>query len=198
MIAGMAQFLDTQFTDPAVTAVANVSPAAITVGASTAAASGATAAAARADLAASVAVFTAANIPLSGSVWLMNDSNAFGISMSMNALGQPLFPGMTAQGGTLFGMPVVVSNNVSNRIVLVHAPSILFADEGGVRIDVSREATIQLDSAPTDTVDATTVYHSLWQRNLIGLKAERMITWIRARTAAVRYITAAAYTGAAS
>jgi HK97 family phage major capsid protein len=198
MIAGMAQFLDTQFTDPAVTAVANVSPAAITVGASTAAASGATAAAARADLAASVAVFTAANIPLSGSVWLMNDSNAFGISMSMNALGQPLFPGMTAQGGTLFGMPVVVSNNVSNRIVLVHAPSILFADEGGVRIDVSREATIQLDSAPTDTVDATTFYHSLWQRNLIGLKAERMITWIRARTAAVRYITSAAYTGAAA
>jgi hypothetical protein len=125
----------------------------------------------------------------------MSDSNAFGLSMSMNALGQPLFPGMTAQGGTLFGMPVIVSNSLSTRIVLVHAPSILFADEGGVRIDVSREASVQMDSAPTDTVDATTVYLSLWQRNLIGLKAERMITWIRARTAAVRYITAAAYVG---
>ena len=195
MIGGMSQFLDTQFTDPAVTAVANVNPAAITVGASTAAASGVTAAAAKADLAASVAVFTAAGIPLDGSVWLMNDSNAWGISISMNALGQPLFPGMTAQGGMLFGMPVVVSNNVSNRVVLVHAPSILYADEGGVRIDVSREASIQMDSAPTDTVDATTVYISLWQRNLVGLRAERMITWIRARTAAVRYITAAAYIG---
>ena len=42
---------------------------------------------------------------------------------------------------------------------------------------------------------ATTVYISLWQRNLIALRAERMITWIRARTAAVRYITAAAYVG---
>ena len=195
MIAGMAQFLDSQFTDPAITAVANVNPAAITVGASTAAAGGVTAAFAKADLAASVAVFTAANIPLAGSVWIMSDSNAWGIAISMNALGQPLFPGMTAQGGTLFGMPVVVSNNVSNRIVLVHAPSILFADEGGVRIDVSREASIQMDSAPTDTVDATTVYVSLWQRNLVGLRAERMITWIRARTAAVRYITAAAYVG---
>lgn len=195
MIGGMAQFLDTQFTDPAITAVANVNPAAITVGASTAAAGGVTAAFAKADLAASVAVFTAAGIPLDGSVWLMSDSNAWGISISMNALGQPLFPGMTAQGGTLFGMPVVVSNNVSNRIVLVHAPSILFADEGGVRIDVSREASIQMDSAPTDTVDATTVYVSLWQRNLVGLRAERMITWIRARSTAVRYITAAAYVG---
>jgi len=195
MIAGMGTFLDQQFNDPAVTAVANVNPAAITVSASTAAASGVTAAAAKADIAASIAVFTAANVPLDGSVWLMNDSNAFGLSISLNALGQPLFPGMSAQGGTLFGMPVIVSNNVSTRVILVHAPSIFYADEGGVRIDVSREASVQMDTAPTDTVDATTVYLSLWQRNLVGLKAERFITWIRARTAAVRYITAAAYVG---
>ncbi len=195
MIAGMSQFLDTQFIDPTVAVSANVSPASITNGASTAAASGVTSAAAKADLAASVAVFTAAGIPLSGSVWLMSDSNAFGLGLSVNALGQPLFPGMSITGGTIFGIPVVVSNNVGNRVVLVHAPSILFADEGGVRVDVSREATVQMDSAPTDTVDATTVYQSLWQRNLIGLKAERMITWIRARTAAVRYISAAAYVG---
>jgi HK97 family phage major capsid protein len=196
MIAGMGAFLDVQFQDPAVAAVANVNPASITNGASTAAASGATAAAAKADLAASVAVFTAAGIPLDGSVWLMNDSNAWGLSVSVNALGQPMFPGMTAMGGTLMGMPVVVSNHLSTRVVLVHAPSILFADDGGVSIDVSREASVQMDSAPTDTVDATTVYLSLWQRNLVGLRAERMVTWIRARTAAVRYITAAAYTGA--
>jgi HK97 family phage major capsid protein/HK97 family phage prohead protease len=195
MIAGMGAFLDVQFNDPAVAVAANVSPASITNGAATAAASGVTAAAAKLDLAGRVAVFTAANIPLEGSVWLMSDSNAFGLSMSFNALGQPLFPGMSAQGGTLFGMPVIVSNNVSTRVILMHAPSILFADEGGVRIDVSREASVQMDSAPTDTVDATTVYLSLWQRNLIGLKAERMITWIRARTAAVTYLTAAAYVG---
>ena len=115
--------------------------------------------------------------------------------ISVNALGQPLFPGMTAQGGTFSGCPVVVSNNVSTRVILVHAPSIFFADEGGVRIDVSREASVQMDSAPTDTVDATTVYLSLWQRNLVGLKAERFITWIRARTAAVAYLTACAYVG---
>ena len=196
MIAGMAQFLDTQFTDPTVAAVANVSPASITNGAATAAASGATAAAAKADLAGRIAVFTAAGIPLEGSVWLMNDSNAFGLSVSVNALGQPLFPTMGPSGGTLFGMPVVVSNVVGNRVILMHAPSILFADEGGVRIDVSREASVQMDSAPTDTVDASTVYVSLWQRNLVGLRAERMITWIRARTAAVTYLSAAAYTGA--
>lgn len=195
MIAGMGAFLDAQFQDPAVAVSAGVNPASITNGAATAAASGTTAAAAKLDLAGRVAVFTAANIPLEGSVWLMSDSNAFGLSISLNALGQPLFPGMTPQGGTLLGMPVVVSNSLSTRVVLVHAPSILYADEGGVRIDVSREASVQMDSAPTDTVDATTVYLSLWQRNLVGLRAERMITWIRARSAAVTYLTAAAYVG---
>jgi len=191
MIAGMGAFLDAQFVDPAVAVSAGVNPASITNGAATIASSGVTGAAAKIDLASRVAVFAAANIPLEGSVWLMNDANAFGLGLSMNALGQPLFPGVGQNGGTLLGIPVVVSNNVGARVILVHAPSILFADEGGVRIDVSREASVQMDTAPTDTVDATTVYLSLWQRNLVGLKAERFITWIRARTAAVTYITTA-------
>ncbi len=196
MIAGIGAFLDTQLVDPTVAAVAGVNPASITNGAATAAASGATAAALRADLAARVATFTAANIPLDGSVWLMNDSNAFAAGISLNALGQPLFPGMSQQGGSILGIPVVVSNNVGNRIILVHAPSILYADEGGVQLDVSREASVQMDSAPSNPSDATTVLVSFWQRNLVGLRAERMINWTRARSAAVTYISAAAYTGA--
>jgi len=195
MIAGMAQFLDGQFVDPAVAVAANVSPASITNGGSTAAASGVTSAAARLDLATSVAVFTAANIPLAGSVWLMSDSNAFGLALSVNALGNPLFPGMSITGGSIFGIPVVVSNNVGNRVILLHAPSVLFADEGGVQIDVSREASVQMDSAPDSPATSTTVLVSLWQNNLVGLRAERMITWKLARAAAVRYITAAAYVG---
>jgi len=197
MIAGMGAFLDQQFVDPAIAAVANVNPASITNGAATIASSGVTGAAAKTDLSSRVGVFVAANIPLSESVWLMNEANAFGIGLSVNGLGQPLFPGFTGQdGGRLMGIPVVVSNNVGARIVLVHAPSVLYADEGGVRIDVSREASVQMDSAPTDTVDATTVYLSLWQRNLIGLKAERFITWKLARATSVTYITtASSYNG---
>ena len=191
----MGQFLDTQFNDPAVAAVANVNPASITNGAATAAATAVTGTAAKADLAGRVAVFTAAAIPLDGSVWLMSDSNAFGLGLSVNGLGQPLFQGMSITGGSIFGIPVIVSNNVSNRVILMHAPSTLYADEGGVSIDASREASVQMDSAPANPADATTVYVSLWQRNLVGLRAERMITWIRARSAAVTYLTGCAYNG---
>jgi HK97 family phage major capsid protein/HK97 family phage prohead protease len=196
MLAGMSAFLDQQFCDPAVAVSAGINPASITNGAATIASSGVTAAAAKVDLASRVGVFVAANIPLAESVWLMNEANAFGIGISMNALGQPLFPGFASMGTAsvgerLLGIPVIISNNVGARVILAHTPSILFADEGGIRIDVSREATVQMDSAPTDTVDATTVYLSLWQRNLIGLKAERIITWKLARAAAVTYITTA-------
>ncbi len=196
MIAGMQQFLDGQFIDPAIAAVANVNPASITNGAASAAATGATGAAAKADIAAAIAVFAAAGIPLDGSVLLMSETNAFGIGISVNGLGQPLFPGVGINGGTIMGIPVVVSNTLGTNVVLVHAPSILYADDGGVSIDVSREASLQMDSAPANPSDATTVMVSLWQRNLVGLRAERFITWLRARTAAVRVITAAAYTGA--
>jgi len=197
MLDGMSAFLDQQFTDPAVAVSAGINPASITNGAATIASSGVTGAAAKVDLASRVGVFVAANYSLGDSVWLMNEANAFGIGLSVNGVGAPLFPGFTGQnGGMLMGVPVIVSNNVGARVILAHTPSILFADEGGIRIDVSREASVQMDSAPTDTVDATTVYLSLWQRNLIGLKAERIITWKVARSTAVTYITtAASYNG---
>jgi hypothetical protein len=41
--------------------------------------------------------------------------------------------------------------------------------------------------------DATTVYFSLWQNNMIGLRAERWINWLRANANAVKYLTAAAW-----
>jgi HK97 family phage major capsid protein len=196
MIKGMGQFLDTQLVDPAVAVSAGVNPASITNGATTAATFGVTAAFARQDLVRAAMTFTAAELSLSESVWLMNESNALALAIALNALGQPMFPGFTGEGGTLMGAKVVVTNAVGNRLILVHTPSILFADEGGVQIDVSQEASVQMDSAPSNPSDATTVMVSFFQRNLVGLRAERMITWIRARTAAVHYTTAVAYTGA--
>jgi HK97 family phage major capsid protein len=197
MLAGMSAFLDQQFCDPAVAVSAGINPASITNGAATIASSGVTGAAAKIDLSSRVGVFVTANYDLGQSVWLMNEANAFGIGLSVNGVGNPLFPGFNGTGGgKLMGVDTVISNNVGARVILVHTPSILFADEGGIRIDVSREASVQMDSAPTDTVDATTVYLSLWQRNLVGLKAERIITWKVARATAVTYITtAASYNG---
>jgi hypothetical protein len=80
--------------------------------------------------------------PLSELVILMSESQAFNLGLGLNAVGQPLFPGLTVTGGTLLGMPVVASQAVGAQIIIAHAPSILIADENGIEIDISREASV--------------------------------------------------------
>lgn len=195
MIAGIGAFLDVQLTDPAIAAVANVNPASITNGIAGTAASGTTEAAARADLKALLAGFITGNFGLGGVVLIMNEGIAFTLGMAVNAVGEPAFPGITATGGSILGIPVITSNAVTaaTGIIAVHAPSILYADDGGVEIDMSREASLQMDSAPANPTTATEVMVSLWQRNLVGLRAERYINWKVARTGAVRRIHTVAY-----
>lgn len=192
---GIVQFLDTQFVDPAVAAVANVNPASITNGVAGTAASGTTEAAARADIKALLSGFVTSNLGLGGVVLLMNEAVAFKLAATVNSVGELAFPGMSATGGNLLGIPVITSNVITAAIgiIAVHAPSILLADEGGVEIDVSREASLQMDSAPTEPPDLNTVFTSLWQMNLVGLRAERFINWGKARTGAVDRIHTVAY-----
>ena len=43
-----------------------------------------------------------------------------------------------------------------------------------------------MDSAPMSPADATTVYVSLLQNNLVGLRAERFVNWKRGNAKAVQ------------
>jgi HK97 family phage major capsid protein len=190
MIKGIAGFLDQQFLDPAVALLAGVHPASIT--------NGTVAIPATADplndIHTLLGWFVTAGIPLSGLVVVMSPTNALVLATKKNAMGAPEFPGMSVTGGTLLGGITVLTSSVVGTNIVAFDPSyILIADEGGVSIDVSREASVQMDSAPMDPADATTVYVSLWQNNLIGLRAERYINWNRAVLTAVKYISGTAY-----
>lgn len=209
LVAQTAQFLDSQFVDPAKAAVTNVSPASITNGVTPVAASGTDAEAARADAKALMSKFLTANLSLSGAVWIMTEVQALGFALLLNPLGQPEFPGIQingASGGTFMGLPVVLSENVplnatsgseGSRIILAKANEILLADDGETMLDVSSEASLQMDSAPDSPASATTVMVSLWQMNLIGIRAERYINWAKRRAGAVQYIDSANYGNAA-
>jgi HK97 family phage major capsid protein/HK97 family phage prohead protease len=189
MIAGIAQFLDIQFTDPAVAAVVDVSPASITNGTVAIASTGNV----LKDIQALVATFTAANMPLVGIALIMSETNAFSLALMQTITGAALFPGMSASGGNVQGITVITSNVVGSNVILVQPRYILYADEGGVNVDVSREASVQMDSAPDNPALATSVFTSLWQNNLVGLRAERFINWNRAVLASVKYVSGAAY-----
>jgi len=192
--------IDIDFIDPTKTADPGISPASITNGAPTVSASGVTADHLRADFKDVMALFAEAKNPPASGVWIMPTVQALGISLLTNALGQPEFPGITMNGGTLFGLPVLVSDYVPHAtsggyIVLVNASDIYFADEGGFAVDMSGEASLQMDSTPDEPTSASTVLVSLWQRNLLGFRAERTLNWAKRRASAVAMISGANYGG---
>jgi HK97 family phage major capsid protein len=181
----MVQFLDTQFLDPAVAAVTNVNPASVTNGvvkiglnAAASVATWSTAIAAAID-AMSVAHITPTH-------WITTPTLALNLGMLRTSQDIFAFPGLTASGGTLMGLPVITSTaSPAGLLILICAPEIFLADDGGVNIDTSREASVMMDSA---AVVGTTAVTSLWQQNLVGIRAERFINWAKRRTAAVQVI----------
>ncbi|QQE90476.1 phage major capsid protein [Azotobacter chroococcum] len=194
LAAALRQRLDIDFIDPDKAAVAGISPASILNGVVGIVSSGTDADAVRADLKALFSAFIAANNAPTSGVFIMTATMALSLSLMQNALGQPEFPTITMTGGTLNGLPVIVSEYVptdssGSIVALVNASDIYLGDEGGIDLSMSTEASLQMDSAPDNPTAAGTVLVSLWQRNLVGFRAERAINWARRRTSAVAYLT---------
>ena len=189
LVRDIAAYLDGQFINPAVAAVAGINPASITNGAPTAAATTNP----MADIMGLVNHFVTNSIPIDKLAFIMSPSNALALSFRANLDGSPEFPGIGVSGGTYKGLQFITSNTVTTNIVAVAPQYILYADDGGVTIDASTEASLQMDSAPASPPDATTVYASMFQMNAVALRAERYITWKRIGANTVKYLTAAAW-----
>jgi len=189
MVAGIAAFLDNAFINPAAAAVAGVNPASITNGAPTAAAT----VSPLADLMGLINHFATNNIPIDGLTFILSAANALALSFRTNLDGSPEFPGVTINGGSYKGLTFITSNTATTTVVALQPAYILYADDGGVTIDASREASLQMDSAPMSPADATTVYVSLFQTNSVALRAERFTNWKKVNANAVKYLTAVAW-----
>lgn len=185
--------IDADFINPANNGTSGVKPAAITngIGGGTAA-SGTDADAVRADVKAAFTSFLAANNTPSSGVWIMPSSVALSLSMMTNALGQLEFPGISMTGGFFAGLPVIVSDHVpvvsaGAYVALVNSQDIYLGDEGGLMIDITREASIEMQNGGTLTDPAanTAVFVNLFQRNLVGFRAERILNWKKRRASAV-------------
>jgi HK97 family phage major capsid protein/HK97 family phage prohead protease len=189
MINGIAAFVNAQFVDPAVAEVANVHPASITNAVTPVTAT----ANPLQDIVSLLTKFTAVNMPLGGVTIILSTTNALVLSLITNAGGERRFPALSTTGGSIVGLPVIVSDVVGTNIVAVKPVYVLYADDGGVTVDVSREASLQMADNPMDPADATTVYTSLWQNNLVGLRAEWFVSWKKGHAQAAQYISGTAY-----
>ncbi len=200
--AALIERLDTDFVDPTLAAVANVSPASITHGVVPHHSAGGAAADVRADIAVAMGDFIAANIAPTSAVWIMQATTALQLSLLRNAFGQAEFPGITLNGGTLEGIPVLTSQYVPDEsggamMILANASDIWLADDGAVTIDASREASLEMSATPSSNSGTPTGASlvSMFQTNSVALRAERFINWQKRRSAAVSIIDDIDYDG---
>lgn len=194
LVGALREVLDTDFIDPAKAASANVSPASITNGVTALGTTGTDADHIRGDINLLLSTFITNNVDPTNLVLIMPNTLALQASLIRNGLGQKEFPDLTMNGGFLEGIPVIASQYArvsgSNLVIAVNAEDIYLADDGQVTIDLSREASIEMNDSPTQDGSAGTGASlvSLWQNNLVGLRAERFINWSKRRSTAVAYM----------
>jgi len=195
LAGALVERIDIDFIDPA-HAATSASPASLTNGLTAKTSSGTSADNARTDLGVLLNSFLSANQTPNGLVLVMPNTLAMALSLMVNSLGQPEFPGMTMNGGNLLGIPVITSQYAANQsgggnlVIAINASDIFLADDGGVTIDASTEASLQMLDNPTNnsaTATAVSVV-SMYQTNSIALRAERFINWKKRRAEAVVYI----------
>lgn len=199
LIADVRERLDTDFIDPAKTAVSGVSPASITNGVTPVPASGATWQHFEVDVNTALGNMAAANIPLDNLVFVLHPSTALKLSSIKTEFGVKVYPDLTPNGGTLLGYPVVVSSLIPATptvggypIVIMRYTDIAIAASPAVTVRTSTEASLILSDAP-ETDKATIDPVSMFQTNGIAVLAERFMNWKRLRAGSVQLITGAQY-----
>lgn len=177
LIEASKTLIDNTFLDAA--AASTTRPAGVLNGVTATTSTGTTAAAYETDLLTLINSFVAANLSLDGAYFLMSETRAAQISLLRDALGNSYFAGMALRGTrTLMGIPVITSQAVGNKIILVKTSEILLAQDGGVDVSYSDQATL---------VDGATTHH-LWQENKFAVRVEKFITWAKRRPIAASFI----------
>jgi HK97 family phage major capsid protein len=169
LVKGEQLFVDTEFCDQTI-ASTTARPGGLANGSPTAAASGTTSAACATDIQAAVNAFVLVNPSLEEARIVMSPSVAIAVARATNSTT------LLATGGSLFGIPVVTTAAAGNKILLFDASQVVYGDDpAGVRIDVARHATLQLDGAPSDPTVAADIFTALcsadWSRSKRSIRS---------------------------
>jgi hypothetical protein len=85
---------------------------------------------------------------------VISSTTAKQIASLPSTTGTPAFPIMNPRGGTLQSIPVLVSDQLDDEVLLVDA-SQFAAVSAGMNIDVARPATVQMNGGNPFTCGAT-------------------------------------------
>lgn len=188
-VAGLS---DQTFIDAGNSGISGQMPAAITYGAPTLTSSGSLAE----DLAAAIEAFQG---DIQSAAWVMHPRLA--VQIGLLAGGRGVAADLGARGGSLAGLPAIVSpscqlDSDGGTITLLDAASVCLLDEGA-ELFISKQGTVEMDSTPTgDTITpaaATKQLVSLFQTDSCGLIVSRSLNWKLARAGAVISVTGCHY-----
>lgn len=190
--AAVAAFEDQQFLDPNKIAVSGESPASITSAATSFTSSGNDVDKILADARLAMRAISAAGIPLSQCTWLMNQPLLVHL-VTLASSSIPIWPELGDGGTWLANLPVLVSGDAyaaasatEGLLVLCHGPSIA-TTSGGVEFAIGKNATLHLDSAPSD-IEARTVV-SMFTADMTAIKTTLYTNWMRRRDGAVAVVS---------
>jgi len=141
------------------------------------------------------ALITGSNGNLRSPVWIMNPADILAASLLPATAGGGEFPFKEIQSGTLQGMPVISSSNVTaDTMLLVDAADFVSVTGDTPRFDVSDQATIHMeDTTPLaiSTVGSPATVaapvRSLWQTDCIGVRMLLDLNWGMRRTGVVAW-----------
>jgi HK97 family phage major capsid protein/HK97 family phage prohead protease len=191
----LVERVDRDLLDPAEAGTANVQPASLTNGVTPLSSAGTSSDNIRTDISKLVQALRTANLRGPIAV-VLPDSLLTAMAWMVNSLGQPEFPGLNGDGGTFNGIKFIGSEYVANAsgsgnmVVAIAEREVFMSDDGGVRVDASREASLQMLDNPTNnsaTATATTMV-SMWQTNSVAYRGEWFVNWQKRRSDAVAFI----------
>jgi hypothetical protein len=81
-----------------------------------------------------------------------------------------------------FGVDVVISEAAASNIVMLD-PARTFYSDGGLEVDYSEYAALEMADPATNPATASVVMTSLWAANLVGYRLTRFVSWGKAPNA---------------
>jgi hypothetical protein len=171
---------DAALLDPSRAGQPDVSPPSITYGAFATPSTGSSLAALNHDLGTVADHMLAQGVPLAAPVVIMSPASALRVGGLASLPGAPTLT-----------VPVVKSVGAGDQVVLLDAGLLAYTD-GGVIVDLSQEASLELDDAPTGDIGAptgATTLTSLWQVDAVAFRISQFLNWALAHSGAVGVVT---------
>lgn len=118
-------------------------------------------------------------------VFITSRSGALYLATLRDGGGARVFPDVTLNGGTLLGVPLLVSPAAAAKLIYLDGSALFYNDSGGVVIDSARDVTLQMTDTPTDGAQNLV---SLYQTGATAVRFVQVVTWQLAAADAIGFI----------